>query len=265
MEDRKENKILFQLKKTKTKNCFGPMTFKLLTKNKNINLVKFFQEKNSKIKSNNTSRNKGNYNIGEIKNIKYLLLHNTKNKKKKNSHSSNNSKLKGERNLKKELILSYQTFNKTSMNQWKTKYNSKNISSKIQYTNPDIPKNMSIPSPHIRQYSKEYNIINSRQKSTITNDKTNKKKINLLSNLQIYMNKREKNNHNKNKEEKIISNKDENIYLKLENIKFRCHRLLKNLSDHTNYLKDEIDKYKNKNYNISLKYNKLYSTNNSEV
>lgn len=265
MEDLKDNKILFQLKKTKTKNCFGPMTFKLLTKNKNYNFMKFSQNNKSKIKSNNTSRNKGNYNIGEIKNIRDLLLNNTKKKKKKISHSSNNSKLKGERNLKKALILPYQTFNKTSMNQWKTKYNTKNNSSKIQYTNPDITKNISIPSPHIRQYSKEYNIINSRQKSTITNDKTNKKKINLLSNLQIYLNKKEKNINHKNKEEKIMSNKEENIYLKLENIKFRCHRLLKNFSLHTNYLKTEIDKYKNKNYNISLKYNRLYSINNSEV
>ena len=173
MENKLENKIIFQPKKSKAKNCFGPMTFKLLTKNKNFNLIKFFQENKEKIKSQNTSRNKDNNKIGGIKNIKDLLLHNSKQNKKKNSHSSNNSKLKGERNLKKTLIMPYQTFNKTSINQWKTKYHTKNNSSKIYYTNPEISKNMSIPSPHIRQYSKEYNIIYSKQKSII--DKSIKK------------------------------------------------------------------------------------------
>ena len=69
-------KTLFQNKKTKAKNCFGPMTFKLLTKNKNFNLVKFFQENQVKIKSNNSSRNKEYKNIEEIKNIKNLFLNN---------------------------------------------------------------------------------------------------------------------------------------------------------------------------------------------
>ena len=174
MENIIENKIIFQSKKSKAKNCFGPMTFKLLTKNKNFNLAKFFQESKEKIKSHNTSRNKENNKGGGVKNIKDLLLHNNKKNKKKNSYSSNNSKLKGERNLKKTLIMPYQTYNKTSINQWKTKYHTKNNSSKIYYTNPEISKNKSIPSPHIRQYSKEFNIINSKQKSII--DKMIKKK-----------------------------------------------------------------------------------------
>ncbi len=174
MENIIENKIIFQSKKSKAKNCFGPMTFKLLTKNKNFNLAKFFQESKEKKKSHNTSRNKENNKESRVKNIKDLLLHNNKKNKKKNSYSSNNSKLKGERNLKKTLIMPYQTYNKTSINQWKTKYHTKNNSSKIYYTNPEISKNKSIPSPHIRQYSKEFNIINSKQKSII--DKMIKKK-----------------------------------------------------------------------------------------
>ena len=99
MENTKDNKIIFQHKKSKAKNCFGPMTFKLLTKNKNFNIIKFLQENKTKIKSHNTSRNKETNNIGGIKNIKdLLLLNNTKKNKKKNSHSSNNSKSKGKRN-----------------------------------------------------------------------------------------------------------------------------------------------------------------------
>jgi hypothetical protein len=267
MENKLENKIIFQPKKSKAKNCFGPMTFKLLTKNKNFNLIKFFQENKEKIKSQNTSRNKDNNKIGGIKNIKDLLLHNSKKNKKKNSHSSNNSKLKGERNLKKTLIMPYQTFNKTSINQWKTKYHTKNNSSKIYYTNPEISKNMSIPSPHIRQYSKEYNIIYSKQKSII--DKSIKKnKMNLMSNLQIYINKKENTINNNDRDYKNMinrENKEDNIYYKLENIKVRCHHLLKNFSIHANYLKNEIDKYKSKNYNISLKHNRVYSVSNTEI
>ncbi len=262
MEKANDNKIIFQSKKSKAKNCFGPMTFKLLTKNKNFNLIKFFQENKTKIKSHNTSRNKEINNMAGIKNIKDLLLHNTKMNKKKNSNSSNNSKLKGERNLKKTLIMPYQTFNKTSINQWKTKYNTKNNSSKIQYTNPDVTKNMSIPSPHIRQYSKEYNIINFKQKSTIINEKTTKNnKINYC-NLQTYINKNET---LKNNEDNKIMNKEDNIYYKLENIKLRCHHLLKNFSIQANYLKNEIDKYKNNNYNISLKNSRFYSSSNTEI
>jgi hypothetical protein len=267
MENKKENTIIFQPKKSKAKNCFGPMTFKLLTKNKNFNLMKFFQESKEKIKSHNTSRNKEINKMGGIKNIKDFLLHNSKKNKKQNSHSSNNSKLKGERNLKKTLIMPYQTFNKTSINQWKAKYHTKNNSSKIYYTNPEISKNMSIPSPHIRQYSKEYNIINSKQKSII--DKSiKKKKINLMSNLQIYINKNENTINNKEIDYKNIingKNKENDIYYKLENIKARCHNLLKNFSIHTIYLKNEIDKYKNKNYNISLKHNMVYSVSNTEI
>jgi hypothetical protein len=267
MENINDNKVIFQRKKSKAKNCFGPMTFKLLTKNKNFNLIKFFQENKTKIKSHNTSRNKESNNIGGIKNIKdLLLLNNTKKNKKKNSHSSNNSKSKGERNLKKTLIMPYQTFNKTSINQWKTKYHTKNNSSKIQYTNPDIVKNMSIPSPHIRQYSKEYTIINSKQKSSIINDKSfNKKKLNMMSNFQIYLNKNGENINNKNKNVKKIKDQEDNIYYKLENIKLRCHHLLKNFYMHTNYLKSEIDKYKNNNYNISLKHNRFYNESNTEI
>lgn len=262
MENKLENKIIFQSKKSKAKNCFGPMTFKLLTKNKNFNLVKFFQESKEKIKSHNTSRNKENSKFGGIKNIKDLLLLNTKKNINKNSYSSNNSKLKGERNLKKALIMPYQTYNKTSINQWKTKYNTKNNSSKIYYTNPEISKNKSIPSPHIRQYSKEYNIINSKQKSII--DKTiKKKKYNIMNNLQIYINK--KDNINEKSDGKNDINKEDNIYYKLENIKLRCHHLLKNFSSHANYLKNEIENYKNKNHNISLKHNRVYSVSNTEI
>ena len=58
MENTNNNKDSFQPKKSKAKNCFGPMTFKLLTKNKNFKLIKFFQENTTKIKSHNTSRNK---------------------------------------------------------------------------------------------------------------------------------------------------------------------------------------------------------------
>ena len=265
MENINNNKDSFQPKKSKAKNCFGPMTFKLLTKNKNFNLIKFFQENKGKIKSHNTSRNKEINNMAGIKNIKDLLLHNTKRNKKINSNSSNNSKLKGERNLKKTLIMPYQTFNKTSINQWKTKYNTKNNSSKIQYTNPDTTKNMSIPSPHIRQYSKEYNIINFRQKSTIIHDKTIKNnKINYC-NLQSYIYKNEKIINNNNYEDNKNINKEDNLYYKLENIKIRCHHLLKNFSLHANYLKNEIDKCKNNNYNMSLKHNRFYSSNNTEI
>ena len=267
MENKIENKIIFQPNKSKAKNCFGPMTFKLLTKNKNFSLVKFFQENKEKIKSHNTSRNKENNKMGGIKNIKDLLLHNSKKNKKKNSHSSNNSKLKGERNLKKTLIMPYQTFNKTSINQWKTKYHTKNNSSKVYYTNPELSKNMSIPSPHIRQYSKEFTIINSKQKSII--DKSiKKKKINLMSNLQIYINKNKETFNNKDNVCKNIingENKEVDIYYKLENIKVRCHHLLKNFSIHADYLINEIDKYKNKNHNISLKHNRLYSVSNTEI
>ena len=272
--DNKNDKIIFQTKKSKAKNCFGPMTFKLLTKNKNFNLIKFFQDNKTMIKSHNTSRNKEYNNIGGIKNIKDLLLINTKkNKKKLNSHSSNNSKLKGERNLKKTLIMPYQTFNKTSINQWKTKYHTKNNSSKIQYTNPEMTKNMSIPSPHIRQYSKEYNIINSKQKSSIINEKHNNKNS-ILNNLQIFVNNIETNNNERTinyknieyNELNEIMNKEDIIFNKLENIKIRCHHLLKNFSIQANYLKNEIDKYKNNNnYNISLKHNKFYSSSNTEV
>ena len=252
MENKIENILLIHPKKAKAKNCFGPMTFKLLTKNKNFNLNQFFKEKKEKIKSHNTSRNKENNKIGGgIINIKDLLLYHTKKSKNKNSHSSNNSKLKGERNLKKTLIMPYQTFNKTSMNQWKKKYHTKNNSSKIYCTNPEISKNISIPSPHIRQYNKEYNIINFKQKSTI--DKSiKKKKINLMNTLQININKNGKVN-------KTINNKEDNLYYKLENIKLRCHNLLKNFSNHADYLKNEIDKYKNKNCNISLKHSRIYS------
>ena len=202
-----ENKLLIHQKKTKAKNCFGPMTFKLLTKNKNFNINQFFKENKEKIKSHNTSRNKENNKIGGgIINIKDLLLYHTKKNKNKNSHFSNNSKLKGERNLKKTLIMPYQTFNKTSMNQWKKKYHTKNNSSKIYNTNPEISKNMSIPSPHIRQFSKEYNIINFKQKSII--DKTIKKnKTNLINTLQINTNKNEKTNNNKN------NNKEDNNHI----------------------------------------------------
>ena len=272
--DNKNDKIIFQKKKSKAKNCFGPMTFKLLTKNKNFNLIKFFQDNKTIIKSHNTSRNKEYNNIGGIKNIKDLLLINTKkNKKKLNSHSSNNSKLKGERNLKKTLIMPYQTFNKTSINQWKTKYHTKNNSSKIQYTNPEMTKNMSIPSPHIRQYSKEYNIINSKQKSSIKNEKYNNRNS-ILNNLQIFINNIEMNNNEKTinyknleyNEFNEIMNKEDNIFCKLENIQVRCHHLLKNFSIQVNYLKNEIDKYKNNNnYNMSLKHNRFYSASNTEI
>ena len=272
--DNKNDKILFQSKKSKAKNCFGPMTFKLLTKNKNYNIVKFFQDNKTIIKSHNTSRNKEYNKIGGIKNIKDLILNNTKKYKKKlNSHSSNNSKLKGERNLKKTLIMPYQTFNKTSINQWKTKYHTKNNSSKIQYANPEMTKNMSIPSPHIRQYSKEYNIINSKQKSSIKNEKYNNKNS-ILNNLQIFINNIEMNNNEKTinyknieyNELNEIMNKEDNIFYKLENIKIRCHSLLKNFSIHVNYLKNEIDKYKNNNnYNMSLKHNRFYSASNTEI
>ena len=126
---------------------------------------------------------------------------------------------------------------------------------------------MSIPSPHIRQYSKEYNIINSKQKSII--DKSIKKnKINLMSNLQICINKNENTINNKEVDYKNIinrKNKENDIYYKLDNIKVRCHNLLKNFSIHTIYLKNEIDKYKNKNYNISLKHNMVYSVSNTEI
>ena len=255
MENKIENKLNHP-KKPKTKNCFGPMTFKLLTKNKNFNLNQFFKENKEKIKSHNTSRNKENNKIGGgIINIKDLLLYHSKKTNNNNSHSSNNSKLKGERNLKKTLIMPYQTFNKTSMNQWKKKYHTKNNSSKVYYTNPELSKNMSIPSPHIRQYSKEYNIINFKQKAII--DKSIKKnKINLMNTIQININKNEKINNNNNKNN---YNKEDNIYYKLENIKLRCHNLLKNYSNHADYLKKEIDKYKNKNYNISLKHSRIYS------
>ena len=265
MENKIENKLNHP-KKPKTKNCFGPMTFKLLTKNKNFNLNQFFKENKEKIKSHNTSRNKENNKIGGgIINIKDLLLYHSKKTNNNNSHSSNNSKLKGERNLKKTLIMPYQTFNKTSINQWKTKYNTKNNSSKIQYTNPDATKNMSIPSPHRRQYSKEYNIINFRQKSTIIHDKTIKNnKINYC-NLQSYIYKNEKIINNNNYEDNKNINKEDNLYYKLENIKIRCHHLLKNFSLHANYLKNEIDKCKNNNYNMSLKHNRFYSTNNTEI
>ena len=270
MENSKENKIIVNQKNliTKNKNYFGPMTFKLLSKKKNFNLMKYIQENKSKIKSHNTSRNKENTKNLEIKNIKDLLLLNIKNNKKKNSHSSNNSKLKGERNLKKTLIMPYQTFNITSINQWKTKYNTKNNSSKMQYTNQNITKNMSIPSPHIRQYSTEYNIINSRQKSSIIIDKiVDRKNIDLVCNLKSYIKKNEKEINIKNREDNKINNKvkEEDIYFKLENIKFRCHQLLKNFSNNANYLKNEINKYKNNNCNISLKYNRFYNTNNTEI
>ena len=159
----------------------------------------------------------------------------------------------------------YQTFNKTSINQWKTKYHTKNNSSKIQYTNPDTTKNMSIPSPHIRQYSKEYTIINSKQKSSIINNKSfNKKKINIMSNFQIYLNKNSEKINNKNKNVKKIIENDDNLYHKLDNIKLRCHHLLKNFYIHSNYLKNEIDKYKNNN-NISLKHNKFYNERKTEI
>jgi len=272
--DNKNDKIIFQTKKSKAKNCFGPMTFKLLTKNKNYNVIKFFQDNKTIIKSHNTSRNKEYNNNGGIKNIKDLILNNTKKYKKKlNSHSSNNSKLKGERNLKKTLIMPYQTFNKTSINQWKTKYHTKNNSSKIQYTNPEMTKNMSIPSPHIRQYSKEYNIINSKQKSSIKNEKYNNKNS-ILNNLQIFINNIEMNNNEKTinyknleyNEFNEIMNKEDNIFCKLENIQVRCHHLLKNFSIQVNYLKNEIDKYKNNNnYNMSLKHNRFYSASNTEI
>ena len=254
--DNKNDKMIFQTKKSKAKNCFGPMTFKLLTKNKNFNIIKFFQDNKTIIKSHNTSRNKEYNNIGGIKNIKDLLLINTKkNKKKLNSHSSNNSKLKGERNLKK------------------TKYHTKNNSSKIQYTNPETTKNMSIPSPHIRQYSKEYNIINSKQKSSIINEK-HKNKNSILNNLQIFVNNIETNNNERTinyknieyNELNEIMNKEDIIFNKLENIKIRCHHLLKNFSIQANYLKNEIYKFKNNNnFNISLKHNKFYSASNTEI
>ena len=266
MEYSNENKNIVNQKKLITKNYFGPMTFKLLSKKKNFNLVKYIQENKSKIKSHNTSRNKeNNKNLG-IKNIKDLLLLNIKNNKNKNSYSSNNSKLKGERNLIKTLIVPYQTFNKTSMNQWKAKYHTKNNSSKIQYTNPNITKNKSIPSPHIRQYSKEYNIINSRQKSSIIIDKiVDRRNINLVCNLKSYIKKNEKEINIKDIEDNKIKNKEKDIYYKLENIKFRCHQLLKNFSNNANYFKNEINKYKNNNCNISLKYNRFYNVNNTEI
>ena len=263
-------KTLFQNKKTKAKNCFGPMTFKLLTKNKNFNLVKFFQENQVKIKSNNSSRNKEYTNIGGIKNIKDLLLNNSKKKKKKsNFYSSNNSKLKGERNLTKTLIMPYQTFNKTSINQWKTKYHTKNNSSKIQITKQEISKNMSIPSPQIWEYSKEYNIINSKQKSNIKIENNNNKNV-LLNNFQIFINNTGINNNEKtinykNEENKQMINKEENLYFKFENIKLRCNHLLKNFSIQANYLRNEIEKQKNNNFNISLKHNRFYSANNIEI
>ena len=237
MENAKPEKMTFQSKKSKEKKYFRPMTFKLLAKNKNYNLIKFFQESKGKIRSHNTSRNKENINIitnkGPIKNIKDLLLHNINKSKKKNSHSSNNSKLKGERNMKKTFVIPYQTFNKTSINQWKTKYNTKNNSSKIQYTNPDITKNISIPSPKIRQYSKEYNIINFKQRTMQANKYNKKENINILSNLQMYINKKDKSINKKNR----IKNKNDDLYYKLENIKTRCHHLLKHFTIQTNHLK----------------------------
>ena len=270
--DNKNDKIIFQTKKSKAKNCFGPMTFKLLTKNKNYNMIKFFQDNKTIIKSYNTSRNKEYNNNGGLKNIKDLILNNSKKYKKKlNSNSSNNSKLKGERNIKKTLIMPYQTFNKTSINQWKTKYHTKNNSSKIQYT--EMTKNMSIPSPHIGQYSKEYNIINSKQKSSIINEK-HKNKNSILNNLQIFVNNIETNNNEKTinyknleyNELNEIINKEDDIFYKLENIKIRCHHLLKNFSIQVNYLKNEIDKSKNNNiYNMSLKHNRFYSASNTEI
>ena len=99
-------------------------------------------------------------------------------------------------------------------------------------------------------------------------------KNSILNNLQIFVNNIEMNNNEKtinfknieNNELNEIMNKEDIIFNKLENIKIRCHHLLKNFSIQANYLKNEIDKYKNNNnYNISLKHNKFYSSSNTEV
>ena len=136
-----------------------------------------------------------------------------------------------------------------------------------------MTKNMSIPSPHIRQYSKEYNIINSKQKSSIKNEKHNNKNS-ILNNLKIFINNIEMNNNEKTinyknleyNELNEIINKEDDIFYKLENIKIRCHHLLKNFSIQVNYLKSEIDKSKNNNnYNMSLKHNRFYSASNTEI
>ena len=256
MDNNKKSDKQTKIKKSMiTKNSTGLVSFKPIFKSKKLNLLKILQENynidlsnykiNSKIKkySSFSSRNKETKtsNPFPIKNIKESLINNT-NRNRSKSKSNSIYKIKDNRNMK--ILLFYPN---KSVYQCKAKYHSKNNSSKMQYSITEVLKNTNFSTPHLRQCSKE---------------SKNQKKI--YNNFFI----NEINNTTKNKvqiKEDYI--KDSNIYFKLENIKLRCDNLLQKFNEHTNYLNNELMKYKNINGNnagIMLKYNRNYSTYNTD-
>ena len=252
MDNNKKTDYHSQIKKSITnKNSTGPMTFKSIFKSKKLNLLKILQENyninlsnyniNSKIKkySSFTSRNKEKKanNPFPIKNVKESLVNNTNHNRPKSKSNSIN-KIKDNRNMKTLLF-----FPNKSVYQRKTKYHTKNNSSKIQYSITEVLKNTTLSTPHLRHCSKDC-----KNKKAIYSDFfINEKSSEVKNKIQI--------------EDNVF--KDSNIYFKLENIKARCNNLLQKFSEHTNYLNNELMKYKNVNGNsagFTLKYKRNYST-----
>ena len=256
MDNNKKSDKQTKIKKSMiTKNSTGLVSFKPIFKSKKLNLLKILQENyninlsnykiNSKIKkySSFTTRNKETKakKPFPIKNIKESLINHCDYNRTKSKPNSIN-KIKDNKNMK--TILS---FPNKSVCQCKTKYHSKNNSSKIQCSITEILKNTTLSTQHLKQGSKD-----SKNQKTTYGD--------------FFVN--EKNSENKNKIQiEEDGYKDSNIYFKLENIKLRCNNLLQKFNGHASYLKDELMKYRNINVNIGgipIKYNRNYSTYDTE-
>lgn len=263
MENFKEKHIV-KKKIIKARNYIGPVTFKLLSKNKNLDLIKFFKENStSKSQSNSTSKEyrikrKGDFLLSNSEGIhKKLLI----------SHSQNNNKNKEDKNIKKILVLPNQTYYNISNYQWKNKYHTKINSSNFGYINTE--KNMIKITPnkssHISEYYTEYNNINQKKKSnTIKNWYYNKN--NNLKEFQKFSSNDRVNNekifNDKNEEYKESRNGENDLYHKLENIKMKCHHLLNNFSIIVIHLANEVGNCKNEIYYNNLK-NEMFNIENN--
>ena len=245
MENSKEKNIT-KKKIIKARNYIGPVIFKLSSKNKNFDFIKFFKE-NAKSKTQNNSINKEN----KIKNKGDSLISNSKRKPTKIliSNFINNSKNKEDKTIKKALVLPNQTCINTSNYQRSNKYQTKSNSSNFEYVNTEISMAKATPnkSPYISEYHAKYNKTNQKKSKTIKNWYNNEN--NKLNEFQKFLNNNkvtnEKEFNNKNEEYKGSKNDENNLYHKLENIKIKCHHLLNIFSIISIHLANEVEKYKN--------------------
>lgn len=270
----KNSKLSNNPKNNKTKNkLYIPQAFTLITKNNHLNILKLLEQSKIKKDSLKTSRNKEyKNNIYSLTNINDLLINGYKIKNRPNSSSKYNSKINsintqnknnGVLNIKKEMIIPYQTFKKNYNHKLKSKCHLKNNSSKIQYSVTEFTKNNSITSPLIKQNSKDLKIlnfkgnsINQKKDKKLKDKKNNNQSVDMkkIHNKSIKKNIRIDEDDLKEKNfEKIqkLNTNNNDIFSDLENIKMRFNNIINTFSFQASKLKSEVD-----NYNILLNNNK---------